>query len=108
MVKKDITHLLRVKCARISLVCRYLDELSANLLSNSLVPLKVPQKHSGLRTARASGGVNKAKAKAAPPDDFFVQANIHTIYVELGRLNRALTVDRFLDSGCLHPLSFAL
>jgi hypothetical protein len=27
---------------------------------------------------------------------------------DLGRLNRALTVDRFLDSGSRHLLSFAL
>ena len=27
---------------------------------------------------------------------------------DLGCLNRALTIDRFLDSGCQNPLSFAL
>jgi len=33
---------------------------------------------------------------------------IHKAPYELGRLNRALTLDRFLDSGGRHPLSFAL
>ena len=28
--------------------------------------------------------------------------------LSVGRLNRALTVDRFMDSGCRHPLSLAL
>ena len=30
------------------------------------------------------------------------------LWFPLGCLNRALTIDRFLDSGCRNPLSFAL
>ena len=33
---------------------------------------------------------------------------MHLLPLRLGRLNRALTVDRFLDAGCRHPLSLAL
>jgi len=40
---------------------------------------------------------------------FCSQETEATFYqAELGCLNRALTIDRFLDSGCRNPLSFAL
>ena len=41
---------------------------------------------------------------------YFMGLNVSNeqIAQELGRLNRALTVDRFLDAGCRHPLSLAL
>jgi hypothetical protein len=45
------------------------------------------------------------KEEFPPALDWFADINV---LVDLGRLNRTSTVDRFLDSGCQTPLSFAL